>query len=118
MKKILSVLGLFAILTMTTPVMAAPGGHGGPGGHHSAPRHHGGGHHISAGPHHGGGHHMRPHGGVIIHSGYPRHRYWSGYRTGYWGGTWCNPRLGWYTDCYYPPPTYMPLPGASFSIRF
>lgn len=113
MKKILSVLSLMAILGMSTPAMAAPGGpggHGGPGG----PRP-GGGHHISAGHHHG--HHIRPHGGISIHAGHPRHGYWGGCRGSYWYRTYCNPRLGW-CDPYYPPyGGYIPY-GTSFSIRF
>ena len=121
MKKILSVLGLIAILGMTSPVMAAPGGPGGHhGGHHGGPRH-GGGHHIAP-PHHHGGHHVRHHhGGVSFHVGSPRHRHWCNYGAGYWGNPWYNPRLGWYSDYYYPTSTYIPyVPphGASFSIRF
>mgnify|MGYP003295681469 CR=1 FL=1 len=50
MKKVLSVLGLIAILGITSPAMAPPGHHG-PGGHGP----HGGGHRIHAGAHH------RPH---------------------------------------------------------
>ena len=119
MKKVLSVLGLIAILSMTTPAMAAPGGphgHGGPGGPGGphGPRH-GGGHHISAGHHHR--HHVRPHGGFTIHTGYPRHSHWVGYRSGYWGGPHCNYRLGWCDPCY-PPYGYVPYGGTSFSIRF
>jgi len=121
MKKILSLLGLIAILGMTTPAFAAPGGPGGHGGHHGAPRH-GGGHHIAPPHHHGGGHHMgHHHGGVSFHVGSPRHRHWGSYGVGYWGSPWYNPRLGWYTDYYYPPATYthyVPVHGASFSIRF
>ena len=118
MKKILSILGLIAIFGMTTPAMAAPGGHGpgGPGGPH------GGGHRIHANAHHRP--HMAPrhhhhHGGVMIHTGhYPRHGYRYGYRPGYWGSHWCNCRLGY---CPYHSPgigIYGPYGGASFSIRF
>lgn len=111
MKKILSILGLIAILSTTTPVLAAPGGpgHGGPGG----PRP-GGGHHISAGHHHRP--HVRPHGSFAIHTGHPRHSHWVGYRSGYWRTPYCDYRLGW-CDPYYPPYGY-PYGGASFSIRF
>ena len=121
MKKVLSVLGLIAILSMTTPVMAAPGGHGhgGPSGHH------GGGHRIQAGAHHRP--HIAPHhshhhpGGVMIHTGhYPRHSYWHGYRHDYWGSTWCDYRLGYCTPYYYSPHAgiYFPVGGAGVSIRF
>lgn len=124
MKKILSVLSVIAILGMATPVMAAPGG--GPGGHgrhgggpgvHGGPH---GGHRIHAGaPHH---RHIRPHGGITVHTGhYPRHSYWRSYGPRYWGGPWCDYRLGWY-DTYYPcrPHTgvYFPVGGAGVSIRF
>ena len=119
MKKILSVLSLIAILGLTTPAFAAPGGHGGPGGPHhghGGPRH-GGGHHISTGHHHRG--HVRPHGGFTVHAGYPRHGHWSRCRSSYWYGPYCNPRLGW-CDPYYPPygDYIVPYGGASFSIRF
>ena len=118
MKKVLSVLGLIALLSMTTPAFAAPHGgpHGGPPG-----RHHGGGHHVSTHrpPHM---HHHRPHhGGISVHAGHPRHRYWGGYGFSYWGGYRCNYRLGYCGD-YYSPYTYpcspYVVPGASFSIRF
>ena len=121
MKKVLSVLGLIAILSMTTPVMAAPGGHG-----HGGPRgHHGGGHRIHAGAHHRP--HMAPHhrhhhhGGVMIHTGhYPRHSYWHGYRHGYWGSHWCDYRLGFCDPYCYRPHAgiYLPVAGAGVSIRF
>lgn len=116
MKKVLSILGLIAIIGTTTPVLAAPGGPGGPHGGHG--RHHGG-HQIHAGMHHRP--HMAPrhhgHGGVVIHTGYPRHSYWGGYRSGYWGSNWCNYRLGCCDPYYYSTP-YIAVPGASFSIRF
>lgn len=112
MKKLLSALGLIAILGMTSPVFAAPGhGPGGPhGGPHRGP--HGGGHHISAGHHHR--HHVRPHGGFTIHTGYPRHSYWGYRRGGYWGYDCFDYRLG--CGGYYGP--YIPAYGTSFSIRF
>ena len=118
MKKTLSVLGLIAILTMSPPAFAAPGGPGGPGGHGP-----GGGHKIQAGTHHRP--HMAPrhHGGITVHTGHhPRHHHWYGYRTGYWGSPWCDYRLGW-CDPYYPPYSpyagvYVPMGGASFSVRF
>ena len=113
MKKALSVLGLLAILSMSSPVLAAPGGPGGPGGH-GRPGH-GGGHYISAGHHQR--HNVRPHGSFTIHTGHPRHSHWVGYRSGYWGGPYCNHRLGWYDPCC-PPYGYIPYGGANFSIRF
>jgi len=114
MKKILSVLGLIAVLGMTTPAMAGPGGHGGPGGH-AGHGPHGGGHRIHAGAHHRP--HVAPrhyHGGFTIHTGYPRHSYWRSYGTRYWGSPWCDYRLGW-CDPYWGP---VPYTGTSFSIRF
>ena len=114
MKKILSVLSLIAILGVTTPAFAGPGGpHGGP---HGGPRHGGGHHHIQAGHHHHPGHHIRPHGGISIHAGHPRHSYWGGFRGGYWRSPYCDYRLGW-CDSYYSP-YIVPYNGASFSIRF
>ena len=79
MKKVLSILGLVAILGLTTPAFAAP--HGGPGGPHG-----GGGHRIHAGAHHRP--HMAPshhHGGVRVYTSHhhPRHSHWYGYRTSY-----------------------------------
>ena len=112
MKKVLSVLGLIAILGLTTPAMAAPPHHGGPHGGH---RVHAGAHHrpsMHRPPHHGGGYY-RHHGGITFHTGYPRHSHWGCRRTCYWGDPWCNNRLG-----YYYAPYYMPMSGASFSIRF
>jgi hypothetical protein len=55
-------------------------------------------------------------GGVVVHTGhYPRHGYRYGYRHGYWRGPWCDYRLGWGDPyCSY----YVPMNGASFSIRF
>ena len=120
MKKLLSAIGLIAILGMTSPVLAAPGGHGGPVGHGpGGPRgpHGGGHHHISAGHHHR--HHVRPHGGFTVHAGHPRHHYWYGYRSGYWGGPYCNYRLGWCDPYLYPGiGVHVPMGGASFSLRF
>ena len=128
MKKILSVLGLIAVLSMSTPAFAAPGGPGGPGGHgggpgrHGGPGMHGGGHRIHAGAHHRP--HMAPrhhhHGGVRIYTGhYPRHSYWYGYRGGYWGSPWCDYRLGWCDPYYYPGiGVHVPVGRASFSVRF
>ena len=125
MKKVLSVLGLIAILSMTTPAFAAPGGHGGPGGP-GGPHH--GGNRIHAGAHHR--HHVAPprhhHGGMTIHAGghhHPRHSHWYGYRSSYWGSPWCDYRLGWCDPCYYGPcrphaGVYLPVGGAGVSIRF
>lgn len=103
MKKVLSILGLIAIFSLTTPVLAAPhGGSEGPRGPHGGPA----GHRIHAGGHHhrppmmGHGHH---HGGIMIHSGYPRHRHWNGYGIGYRGGYWCDYRLGCYNPYFMPP---------------
>ena len=113
MKKILSVLSLVAVLGLTSPAFAAPHGPGGPGAHGP---HGGGGHRIHAGAHHRP--HMAPRhrqGGIMIHTGYPRHGYWRSYGPRYWGGPWCDYRLGWGDPyCSY----YPPLNGASFSIRF
>ena len=127
MKKILSILGLIAVLGITTPAFAAPSGHGGPGHHGGGP--HGGGHRIHAGAHHRPhmaprhAHYPRHHGGVMIHSGYPRHSHWHGYRHGYWGSSWCDYRLGWCDSYYYPPcrphaGVYFPLGSAGVSVRF
>ena len=120
MKKILSVLSLIAILGMTSPAFAAPGGQGGgPGMHGSGPR---GGHSIHAGAHHRPN--MTPryhgHGGVRIYTGhYPRHGYWRSYRPGYWSYPWCDYRLGWCDPYYYPGiGVHVPVGGASFSVRF
>ena len=125
MKKVLSILGLIAILGMSAPAFAAPGGHG-PGGHGGHGPHGGGGHRIHAGAHHRP--HIAPprhhHGGMVIHSGYhhPRHSHWHGYRTGYWGSPWCDYRLGWYDPYCYPyrplAGVYFPVGGAGVSIRF
>ena len=118
MKKILSFLGLLAVLSMATPVMAAPPGSPG----HGPRGPHNGGHIVNAGHRHR--HHMAPihhhshrHGGIIIHTGhYPRHSYWHGYRHGYWGSPWCDYRLG---CCPYPGfGLHVPMGGASFSVRF
>ena len=113
MKKVLSILALIAVIGLSTPVEAAPGG--GPGG----PRG-GGGQRVHAGAHHGP--HMAPkhhHGGAIVHVGHtPRHGHWHGYRTSYWGSTWCDYRLG---CCPYPYPgigVHIPVGGASFAVRF
>ena len=128
MKKVLSIFSLIAILGLFSPAFAGPGGpggsggpggpggHGGPRGHHGVP--HRGGHHISAGHHHmHRPHHYRPHGGVYIHTGYPRHSYWGSYRTHYWGNSWCDYRLGC-GGCYSPFGIHVPMGGASFSVRF
>ncbi len=122
MKKIFSVLSLVAVLSLATPAFAAP--HGGPMGPEMGgrPPIHAGAHHrpnIAPPPPHG------HHGGVRIHAGYPRHRHWGGYRTGYWGSNWCDYRLGWCEPCPPPPPpcvphagVYFPVGGAGVSIRF
>lgn len=118
MKKVLSVLGLIAVLSMTTPAFAAPGGPGGPGGHGGP---HGGGHRIHAGAHHKPHIAPRHHGGAVVRVGHhPRHSYWHGYRTGYWGSPWCDYRLG---CCPYPyvypgVGVHVPMGGASFSLHF
>ena len=118
MKKVLSILSLIAILGLSTPAFAAPGG---PNGHHPGPGMHGGpgGHRVHAGPSHGG-HHMRPHGGVTVHAGHhPRHRSWHGHRFGYWSYPYCDYRLGC-CNPFYPPGVgvHIPMGGASFSLRF
>ena len=118
MKKVLSILSLIAILGVTTPAFAGPGGHDGPKGHGGS-RVHGGGHRIHAGAHHRHhhAHHIRPHGGVVIRTGYyPRHSYWSHYGHGYWGNPWCNYRLGCYP--YHGFGMHFPMGGASLSIGF
>ena len=116
MKKVLSVLGLIAIIGLTSPAFAGPHGPGSPGGH-GGPRHHG--HVIHAGhhrpPHMGPRHH---HGSFHIHTGYPRHSYWRSYRTGYWGDPWCDYRLGWCSPYYPGVGVHIPMGGASFSVRF
>lgn len=101
MKKILSLLGLVALLGLTVPVNAAP-----PppiGGPH-------GGQMVQAGPNYGA--HMGPRrdwgapppprhhyerGNVIVGGVLARRSYW-GYPCGY------NCRLGWYDDYLVPPP--------------
>ena len=116
MKKVLSVLGLIAIIGLTSPAFAGPHGPGSPGGH-GGPRHHG--HVIHAGHHRPP--HMSPrhhHGGFHIHAGYPRHGYWRSYRTGYWGDPWCDYRLGWCSPYYPGVGVHIPMGGASFSVRF
>ena len=115
MKKVLSVLSLITILSLTSPAFAGPGGHGGPAGHGP---HGGGGHRIHAGAHHRP--HIAPrhhhHGGIRIYTGhYPRHARWYGYRHGYWGNPWCDYRLGWCDDFYGP---IRPFGGMGVSIRF
>ena len=116
MKKFFTVLSLIAFLGMLTPVMAAPGGHGGSGGprgiHSAPPQRHPGGHHIHARGHHRP--HVYPHGGLTIHAGAPRHRHWRYYRGGYWYNPCLDYRLAWYSEACYPYPYY----GTSFSIRF
>ena len=117
MKKVLTILSLVAFLGISTPAIAAPGGHGGHGGPrggmHGAPPHRGhGGHHIHAGVHHRP--HIYPHGGLTIHTGIPRHSYWGYRRGGYWYNPCYDYRLGWYGDVCYP----YPIHGTSFSIRF
>ena len=118
MKKVLSVLGLIAILGMTTPAMAGPHGPGGgPGGHGP----HRGGHRIHAGAHHRphmAPHHRHYHGGGMIHVGHhhPRHCHWHGHRVGYWGCPWCSYGLGGY---YYPGVgVHVPMGAGSFSLHF
>lgn len=127
MKKALSVLSLIAILGLTSPAMAAPGGHGGPGRGHVV---HAGHHHRPPAMHHHRhhrppvihSHHYRPHGGVYINTGYPRHRYWSSYGAGYWGDPWCDYRLSWCGPYHYPyrphAGVYFPVGGAGVSIGF
>ena len=112
MKKVLSILGLIAILGITTPAFAGPHGPERPASHGP---HGGGGHKIHAGSHHRPHIAPRHHGGFIIHAGYPRHSYRHVYRHGYWRTPWCDYRLGWGDPyCGY----YYPMGGASFSIRF
>lgn len=114
MKKTFSIIALIAILGISSPAFASPGGPAGPR-MHGGP--HGGGHRIHAGVHHRP--HMAPrhHGGAMIHVGHhPRHTHWHGYRHGYWGSPWCDYRLG---CCPYPQfGVYVPMGGASFSLRF
>ncbi len=113
MKKVLTILGLIAILTMTTPVMAHDG-------HYRHAHRHGNcihaGHHYRKHVTHHHIHHVRPHHGVTIHSGYhPRHRYRSSYGADCWGSNWCNRRLGWCDDFYTPCGSFG---GFGVSIRF
>lgn len=93
MKKVLALIGLFAILGMAVPANAAPpppaGGHG-----------------VHAGYHHRGGHRhcdVPPpradygKGNVVVGGVLARRSYW-GYPYSY------NCRLGWCDDYYYYPP--------------
>lgn len=115
MKKTLSILGLIAILGLTTPAFAAPHGSGGPAGHGP----HGGGHRVHAGAHHRP-HHVAPHhhGGSFVHIGHhPRHSAWYGYRASHRWCPYCGYRLG-YCPHYSGFGAYIPLGSASFSIRF
>lgn len=111
MKKVLSVLSLVAVLSITAPVFAAPDGHRGPARH--------GEHHIRAGHHHRhhSHHHVRPyrHGGVSIYAGSPRHSYWNAYRRGAWRRYGCDYRLGY---CDFLPPFYYPASGIGLNIHF
>ena len=114
MKKVLAVLGLVAILGITTPVMAAPshgGMHGGMGVHGGAVHtvHRG---HPAPPPRH----YVRPHSGITIYGSYPRHGYRYGYRSCYWNDPWCDYRLGWYDGVYCRP--YVPVGGIGVNIRF
>lgn len=97
MKKVLSLLGLIAILSMLSPVYARGHGeviHAGPGMHK----------------------HMHPHRGCYTP---PSHRHYKcpsvnsrvSVRRNYWGPTCCGCRLGW---CDY----YTPQYGSSIYIRF
>ena len=109
MKKVLSVIGLIALIGITTPVFADPGRHAG----HNMHSHMGGRHIVHSGHHHGP-HHIRPHHGVSIHAGYPRHSYWYNHRFGHWRNNWCDYRLGW-CDV---PPVYYSVPGIGLNINF
>lgn len=124
MKKVFSLLAMIAILGISTPAFAAPGGphgHGKGPGMHGGP-HMGGGHRIHAGVrhhrppmiHHGHGH-GHHHGGIMLHSGYPRHRCWSSYGYPYGSGYWYNYGLGYYNPCPPPPPH---LGGFGISLMF
>ena len=114
MKKILSLLGLFAVLTMTAPVMAAPGGPGGPHGGPVGPR----GHH--GGPAMHSPHHMPPHRGHYIT---PHHHMQYSYRSfprrgcGFYAYDSMYP-LGYYDYYYYSRPyvPYRPASGIGFYI--
>lgn len=124
MKKVLSLLGLVAILSMVSRVSPAyAGGHGqnihAGAGMHSSVRPHGGGHgqvvHAGAGMHRP----MPPRGGGFAPPPPPPRRYYGSSaivggvfaRRGYWCPAYCDYRLGW---CDY----YMPGFGSSIYIRF
>ncbi len=101
MKKVLSLLSLIAIFSITSPVCAAPGG--GPGG--PPP-----GQVLHAGPGIHRGH--RPPAGWGAPPPPPPHRYHRGSaiiggvlaRRSCWGYPYCDYRVGMYG--YYPPPCY------------
>lgn len=118
MKKIFAVLGLVAILGVTTPAMAAPnhGGHGMHGGGGMHPPITAGAHRRHPAPPPRPAHYTRPHSGITFYGNYPRHSYRYGYRTCYWGDPWCDYQLGWYDGVYYRP--YVPMGGFGVNIRF
>lgn len=105
MKKVLSLLGLIAVISMTNLAQAAPPPP--PGGH-------GHGHVVAAGPGHAGMH--RPAHGHYAPPPPPPHRHY--YRGGaviggvlarrsYWRYPYeCDYRLGWCDDFYYVPRPY------------
>ena len=118
MKKIFAILGLIAVLGITTPAMAAPN-------HCGHNMHGGGGMHppMTARVHRGypappppPAYYSRPHSGIAFYGNYPRHSYGYGYRTYYWGDPWCDYQLGWYDGPYYRP--YVPMGGFGVNIRF
>lgn len=102
MKKFLTILSLFAVLSLSAPAMAAPHGPGGPDQVHVQHGVHRPPHHGAPPPHigHHGGHRMPPPPPVYHH----RHNVsvgWGVARRGYWaypGG--CDYRLGWYDEFY------------------
>ena len=116
MKKFLSILSLVLIFGVVSPTFAA-------GGDHPPDRggvKHGAVHRVHAGAHHGGHHRIAPRHGVGYYGHHPKH--FHTYRTGYWGNSWCNYRIGCCDPFYHPyrphAGVYFPVGGAGVSIRF
>ena len=112
MNKVLLILGVIAVLGVSTPVMASSGHvmHGGADvvSHRAV-----GMHRIPPAP--PVVHHVKPHSSITFYRNYPRHSYRCGCRLCSWGDPWCDYRLGWCDDYYRP---CKPLGGFGVNIRF